>query len=95
MFPHGSMWRVIKKLRAEVAVNGTAVIPPLQYAWVIKVTREGIVISGTEYIAQRPNAKARVDSYPQTWWCRIDGGRLMQRLIGRPITDLDDEFEHG
>ena len=71
MFPYGSAWRSTKHLRAELITDGPSVIPPLQYAWVMKVSKAGIAITGTEYIARRPAAKSRVDSYRQTWWCKV------------------------
>jgi len=66
------MWRTTKKLRAEVVAQGEDMVPPLQYAWIAKVTHQGIVIMGTEYLARRPTSKPRVDSYAQTWWCKIE-----------------------
>ena len=88
------MWRTTKKLRAEVIAHDEAALPPLQHAWIAKITRQGIVIMGTEYIARRAAAKSRVDSYPQTWWCRVDGSSEVTRLIGAPVAP-DRDYELG
>lgn len=81
IYPHGSMWRNTKKLRAELRVNDETVVPPLLYAWVIRITTSGIVITGTEYIARRPQSKSAVDSYRQTWWCKVEVPKsIIERL---------------
>ncbi len=87
------MWQNTKHQRAELLAKNASVVPPLQYAWVVRVSGQGIVITGYEYIARRPASKSRVDRYAQTWWCRMDGGRVLQRLIGEPVPDLDDELD--
>ena len=81
VFPHGSMWRTTKQLRAEVVAQDSDMVPPLQYAWIAKVTQQGIVIMGTEYLARRPTSKPRVHSYAQTWWCKIETAQsVIERL---------------
>ena len=94
VFGHGSMWRTTKKLRAEVIAHDEAALPPLQHAWVAKITRQGIVIMGTEYVARRASAKSRVDSYAQTWWCRVDASSVINQLICEPVAP-DADFELG
>ena len=89
------MWQNTKYQRAELLARDASVVPPLQYAWVVRVSGQGIVITRYEYIARRPAARSRVDRYAQTWWCRMDGGRVLQRLIGAPVPGLDDELELG
>lgn len=80
------MWLTTKKLPAEVIAYHEAALPPLQHAWIAKITRQGIVIMGTEYIARRAAAKSRVDSYAHTWWCKIEGSQsIIERVTTVPV----------
>jgi len=48
----------------------TYVLPVLDRARVIKIHRNGLLITGTEVIPRGIGIKnVKADRYPQTWWC--------------------------
>lgn len=51
--------------------GGAVALPDLMDARVMRVTRNGIVIQGTEYIARGGHSKSNVSRYRQTWWCLV------------------------
>jgi hypothetical protein len=74
-------------LLAELVLDGGGIgLPPLHGAAVRRVTQGGMVIRGTE-ILSRAGAKARVQSYRQTWWCLVLTEAVVQEVFDlNPMT---------
>jgi hypothetical protein len=64
--------------------DGSNLLPPLHDARVRRITREGLVITGTEIVG-RDTTKARVWSYPQTWWCLLVSDAALSRFAGKHL----------
>jgi hypothetical protein len=62
----------VKALKAELVLQGEATaLPPLYFASVERITKNGIVIKGTEIIARRSTNKSSADRHWQTGWCLV------------------------
>lgn len=74
-------------LLAELVTDGGGIgLPPLQGAAVRRVTQGGMVIRGPE-ILSRAGAKARVQSYRQTWWCLVLTEAVVEEVFDlNPLT---------
>lgn len=75
------LWRVraTRQLAAKLtsAPDGaTLLLPELLAARVERITRNGIVIAGTEIVPRRGTAKSSADRYAQTWWCLVHAEAL-------------------
>lgn len=80
-----SLWRTRYARQLAARLTGehdasTLLIPELLPARVERITRNGIVIVGTEVIARRATAKSSADRYPQTWWCLVQAETLPDEL---------------
>jgi hypothetical protein len=71
-----------KNLAARLLADGSdaLVLPELLNARVIKITANGIVITGQEVIPRRTSTKSRVDFWRQTWWCLIHTVAITESL---------------
>jgi hypothetical protein len=70
------LWRLrsTRQLAARLTSEHDAsslLLPELLPASVERITRNGIVIAGTEVVPRRAAAKSTADRYPQTWWCLV------------------------
>jgi hypothetical protein len=65
--------------------DGSSLVPPLHDARVRRITREGLVITGTEIVG-KDTAKARVRSFPQVWWCVLQSDTALRFLAGTYLT---------
>lgn len=62
----------LKYLQAKLVVDSREVLPSLHQAIVSRVTRNGMVIHGTEMAQRVPGSgKAKVSKHPQTWWVLV------------------------
>lgn len=69
--------RSAMRLRADVMGPSRApALPSLIDAVVVRITAEGMVVMGTEVVPRNSSAKANVEYYPQTWWCRLLPGKM-------------------
>lgn len=74
---HLALWRVrhARELCARLTTEHDSLVlllPELLPARVERITRQGIVIAGTEVIPRRAGSKkSGADRYPQTWWCLV------------------------
>lgn len=73
------LWRVraTRQLAAKLTSGPdsmTLLLPELLPARVERITRNGIVIAGTEVIPRRASTKSGADRYVQTWWCLVQAG---------------------
>lgn len=70
------LWRLrhARQLAAKLTREDDAsllLLPELLAARVERITRNGIVIAGTEIVPRRGSMKSSADRYPQTWWCLV------------------------
>ena len=60
------------RLRADVmGRDRQPAVPSLIDAVVVRISAEGMVVTGTELVPRNASSKANVEYYPQTWWCRL------------------------
>lgn len=78
--------RLVAKLTVEM--SSALVLPELHQARVLKITANGIVITGSECIPRRSGRKSSVDNFQQTWWCLIHTVGLADAL------DVLNEDDH-
>lgn len=69
------------------ASTGALLLPELLYARVRKITHNGIVITGYEFIARSTHSKSNVERYPQCWWV------LVHTLSAAQAAGLGECFE--
>jgi hypothetical protein len=83
--PHTIGTRDPSAVMAQLLLDdGNDALPPLHNAQVRRLTRGGVMIVGTELIG-RDTSKARVRSYPQTWWCLLVSDAALRRLAGTQL----------
>lgn len=66
---------------------GALLLPELLYARVRKITHNGIVITGYEFIARSSHSKSNVERHPQCWWV------LVHTLSAAQAAGLGECFE--
>lgn len=77
-------------MRAQLMVEsagGVQALPELLHARVMRITLNGIVITGMEYIARSTHSKSNVARHRQTWWC------LVHTLSAAQSVGLGDTYE--
>lgn len=78
--------RLVAKLTVDQST--LLVLPELHQARVLRITTNGIVITGSELIARRGTRKSSVDYFRQTWWCLIHTVGLADAL---DVLNEDDQ----
>jgi hypothetical protein len=83
-------------LKAQLVDAQQDLLAPLMNAQVTRITRNGLVIKGVEVASRVPGSiKAKVSSYPQTWWVLVHTGDLSDLLAGGDLLDEIGHFGHA
>lgn len=84
----------VPELTARLADNGRELLPPLRRAKVTRISRNGLVITGTEVTSWVPGSiKAKRTSHRQTWWVAVWTEDLAQAYESAdPLEVISDDF---
>lgn len=84
-----------KVLQARLTDGTQDLLPPLFGALVTRVTRNGMVIQGSEMASRVPgSSKASVSKYQQTWWVMVMCSAVDGFDVLEEMANGDDPFNN-